>query len=135
MEKTLLLIKPDAVERNLIGAILAHIENKGFIVENIRIEQMGVEKAREFYSVHRGKPFFDGLVDYMISGKTVGIILRRENAVKYLRQVVGCTDPAEADKGTVRHEYGQTLRRNSVHASDCSESAQREINVFFKENQ
>lgn len=135
MERTLLLIKPDAVERNLIGEILSLIEGKGFVVENMRMEKMSIQKARSFYSVHKDKPFFDGLVEYMTSGSTVGVILRRDNAVAFLRETVGRTNPAKARPGTVRHKYGQTLRRNSVHASDCKESAEREIKVFFKENE
>ncbi len=133
MEYTLLLIKPDAVERNLIGHILERIENEGFKVINLRMEQMNRAKAEEFYSVHKEKDFFHGLVDYMVSGKTVGVLLQRENAVNHLRHFIGNTDPADAEKGTIRNQFGQTLRRNSVHASDCRISAEREIDVFFKE--
>ncbi len=134
MEKTLLLIKPDAVERNLIGKILSIIENEGFEIIDIEMENISREKAETFYSVHKDRHFFSGLVDYIVSGKTVIVLLQRDDAILYLRKIVGRTNPINAVGGTIRNMFGQTLRRNSVHASDSKKSADYEIQIFFKEN-
>lgn len=128
-----MLIKPDAVSRHLIGAILSAVEREGFRIIDLKMEKMSREKATEFYSVHREKDFFRHLVNYMISGTTVGVILEREDAVRRLREVVGATDPEKAEDGTIRHMYGETYRRNSVHASDSKKSYLYESKVFFKE--
>ncbi len=134
MEKTLLLIKPDAVERNLIGKILSIIENEGFEIIDMEMENITREKAEAFYSVHKDRHFFSGLVDYIVSGKTVIVLLQRDDAILYLRKIVGRTNPINAVSGTIRNMFGQTLRRNSVHASDSKKSADYESQIFFKEN-
>ncbi|MGE3062468.1 MAG: nucleoside-diphosphate kinase [bacterium] len=133
MERTLMLIKPDAVSRHLIGNILSIVEREGFRIVDLRMEKFSKNKAKLFYSVHKDKDFFMHLVNYMTSGKSVGVILERENAVYYLREVVGETDPAKAKEKTIRHLYGETYRRNSVHASDSRESYMYESRIFFKE--
>lgn len=133
MNRTLMLIKPDACERNLIGRITSIVEKEGFKVINIKMERLSKRRARRFYAVHSKKDFFDHLIEYMTSGMTVGLLLERDNAIKHLREIVGNTDPKHAKRGTIRHKYGETFRRNSVHASDCPVSFKYEMNVFFKE--
>ncbi len=131
MERTLLIIKPDAVERNLIGHIIARLERAGFRLVNMRMEQMPAEKARKFYAVHEGKPFLNDLVAYMASGPVVPMVLEKNNAVADLRILVGATNPEKAACGTIRQEIGRDVQRNSVHASDSSENAAGEIAFFF----
>ena len=131
MQRTLFIIKPDGVERNLLGKILAHVEGKGFRVVEARTHQLTEAEAREFYAEHRERPFFGDLVSYMTTGPVLLICLEREDAVAYLRTVVGATDPAEAAEGTVRKLYGVSKQSNSVHASDSPESAARELTIFF----
>ncbi len=133
MSKTLLLIKPDATERNLIGKILSIVEEHGFKILKLKMEKMKKSKAKKFYIVHKDKDFYCGLVKYMISGYTVGAVLEKENAVEELRKLVGKTIPIEAKRGTIRRKFGITQRKNSVHASDCNKSARYEIKVFFEE--
>uniref|UniRef100_A0A7C3J6G8 Nucleoside diphosphate kinase n=1 Tax=candidate division WOR-3 bacterium TaxID=2052148 RepID=A0A7C3J6G8_UNCW3 len=133
MERTLMLIKPDATKRNLVGKILSIVEDEGFKIVKIKSQKMSKSLAKEFYAVHRKKDFFKDLVDYMCSGLTVGVILERKNAINHLREIVGATDPKEAKEGTIRHLFGETFRRNSVHASDSKKSFLYEKKVFFKE--
>lgn len=131
MQRTLFIIKPDGVERNLLGKILAHVEGKGFRVIEARTHQLTEGEAQEFYAEHRERPFFGDLVSYMTTGPVLLICLEREDAVAYLRTVVGATDPTEAAEGTVRKLYGVSKQSNSVHASDSPESAARELTIFF----
>jgi nucleoside-diphosphate kinase len=131
IERTLFIVKPDAVRRNLIGRILAHVEERGFRVVEARLARLQREEAQTFYAEHAGKPFFNDLLAYMTSGPVVLACLEREGAVAELRQVVGATDPAEATEGTVRHLFGESKQFNSVHASDSLPSAEREVKLFF----
>jgi nucleoside-diphosphate kinase len=131
VERTLLIIKPDAVERNLIGHIITRLERAGFRLVNMRMEQMPAEKARKFYAVHEGKPFLNDLVAYMASGPVVPMVLEKNNAVADLRILVGATNPDKAACGTIRQEIGRDVQRNSVHASDSPENAAGEIAFFF----
>ena len=131
MEKTLLIIKPDAVERNLIGKIISMCEDNGFRILNIKMENMTKEKAESFYSVHKGKEFFEKLVNYITSGPVVALLLERENAIEMLRELIGSTDPKKARPGTVRFLYGIDITKNSVHASDSKESFEYEVKHFF----
>ena len=131
IERTLFIVKPDAVEKRLIGKILAHIEDKGFRIVEARLARMTREEAQGFYAEHHGKPFFVGLVDFMTSGPAMLTCLEREGAVAYLREVIGATDPAQAAEGTIRKLYAESKGRNSVHASDSSASADREVKYFF----
>ncbi len=131
VERTLFIIKPDAVRRNLIGRVLAHVEERGFRVVEARLARLDRGETRSFYAEHEGKPFFDDLVGYMTSGPVLLACLEREAAVAELRRVVGATDPAEAAPGTVRRLYGESKQHNSVHASDSPASAERELSLFF----
>ena len=131
IERTLFIVKPDAVEKRLIGKILAHVEDKGFRIVEARLARMTREEAQGFYAEHHGKPFFVGLVDFMTSGPAMLTCLEREGAVAYLREVIGATDPAQAAEGTIRKLYAESKGRNSVHASDSTASADREVKYFF----
>jgi nucleoside-diphosphate kinase len=132
MERTLFIVKPDAVERNLIGKIVAHVEGHDFRVVHARLARLTRAEAEGFYAEHKERPFFHDLVAYMTSGPVLLLGLERADAVKKLREVVGATDPAQADQGTVRRLFGIDKQRNSVHASDSAASAERELTFFFR---
>ena len=131
IERTLFIVKPDAVGRSLTGRILAHVEDGGFRLVEARLTRLTREQCQEFYAEHLGKPFFNDLVDFMTSGPVMLCCLERENAVALLREVIGATDPAQAAEGTVRKLYAKSKAYNSVHASDSSASAEREVKLFF----
>ncbi|MDG2916326.1 nucleoside-diphosphate kinase [Bisgaard Taxon 10/6] len=131
LERTLSIIKPDAVERHLIGQILARFEQSGFRIAAIKMLHLTKPQAEGFYAEHQGKPFFDGLVEYMTSAPVVVSVLEKENAVKDYRTLIGATDPAQAAEGTIRKDFAESRQRNSVHGSDSVESAVREIAYFF----
>jgi nucleoside-diphosphate kinase len=131
LERTLFIVKPDATERNLVGKILAHVEDKGFKIVEARFARLTREQCQEFYAEHVGKGFFNSLVDYMTSGPVMLCCLERDGAVAFLREVIGKTDPAEAAEGTVRKLYALSKGSNSVHASDSLPSAEREVKLFF----
>ena len=131
LERTLFIVKPDAVRRNLIGRILAHVEAQDFHLVEARLARLTREEAQTFYAEHLGKPFFNDLVEYMTSGPVLLVCLEREGAVAELRQVVGATDPAQAAPGTVRKLFGESKQSNSVHASDSPASSEREVRLFF----
>jgi nucleoside-diphosphate kinase len=130
-EQTLAIIKPDAVGKNRIGQILDRLEGAGFVVREMRMERLTRDRARDFYAVHAERPFFESLVAFMTSGPCVPMVLERESAVSELREVIGATDPARAEKGTVRRLYAESVERNAIHASDSRENAEREIAFFF----
>jgi nucleoside-diphosphate kinase len=125
-----MMIKPDAVSRNLIGEILRRIEGAGLSIQRLRMVDLKPEEAREFYKVHEGKPFLDSLVAFMSSGPVVAAVLQGENAVQRLAEVVGPTDPGKAPKGTIRGDFGISIEKNSIHRSDAPETAQAEIAFF-----
>ena len=131
VERTLFIVKPDATERNLIGKILAHVEDKGFRLAEARLTRLTREQCNEFYAEHLGKPFFADLVDFMTSAPVMLCCLERENAVVFLREVIGSTDRAQAAEGTIRKLYARSKGHNSVHASDSLPSAEREVKLFF----
>jgi len=131
IERTLFIVKPDAIARNLAGRILAHVEAEGFRLAEARLTQLTREQCQEFYSEHVGKGFFNELVDFMTSGSVLLTCLEREDAVATLRRVIGATDPAQAADGTIRKLYAESKGRNSVHASDSPASAEREVKLFF----
>lgn len=131
MEKTLLIIKPDATRRNLIGHIIGRLEKARFRIVEMKMVSLTRDKAREFYAVHEGKPFLDDLTSYMASGPIVPMLLEKENAIADLRTLIGATDPGNAACGTLRNEIGIDVQNNSVHASDSTESAAFEIPFFF----
>lgn len=131
MNLTLAIIKPDAVAAGKAGRILAHLEENGFRVRAIRLLHMSDTHAREFYAVHRERPFYDSLVRFMTSGPAMPLVLERHHAVPALREVIGATDPAEAAPGTIRALYAESKERNAIHASDSDENAVREVAFFF----
>ena len=131
MSRTLLIIKPDATERNLVGHVVNRLERARFSVIDMRMVRLNKQQARLFYAVHEGKPFLDSLVAFMTSGTVVPIVLEKVNAVEDLRALVGATDPKKAVCGTVRNEIGIDIEKNSVHASDSDDNAAKEIAFFF----
>mgnify|MGYP001104380670 FL=1 len=133
VERTLGLIKPDAVEAGLAGRILADIEAAGFRIIALKMLRLSPKQAEAFYAVHKDRPFFRSLVAFMTSGPIIAYVLGRENAVEAYRQLMGATDPAKAEPGTLRARYAQNIERNAVHGSDSVSSAQREIAFFFSE--
>ncbi len=130
---TLAIIKPDAVGSGLAGKIIAHLEAQGFVVRAVRMTRLSKSQAQAFYEVHRERPFFGSLVEYMTSAPCVPMVLERDDAVSHLRTVIGATDPAEAADGTIRELYAESKERNAIHASDSPENALREIEFFFSE--
>lgn len=131
-ERTLLLIKPDAVERNLTGKIIERLETSGFKLVHLKMLRLSEADARRFYRVHEGKPFLDDLVAFMSSGPIVAICLEKNKAVSDLRELIGATDPTKALCGTIRQCFALDITRNSVHASDSPENAGIEIGFFFE---
>jgi nucleoside-diphosphate kinase len=131
--KTLTIIKPDAFGAGKAGRIVAHLEDAGFRVLGARVMRMTRSQAEAFYEVHRGRPFYAELVEFMSSGPCMPMILERADAVAELRKVIGATDPAEAAPGTVRKLYAENKGRNAIHASDSDENAAREASFFFAE--
>jgi nucleoside-diphosphate kinase len=130
---TLTIIKPDAFGANKAGRILALLEQKGFAPLASRVMRLTKDQAGRFYEVHRGRPFYGELVEFMTSGPCMPVILRRDDAVAALREAIGATDPAEAAAGTVRKLYAESKGRNAIHASDSDENAAREARFFFAE--
>ena len=131
-EKTLAIIKPDAVKKNIIGKIIQRIEDEGFKIAAMKMLRLSKDEAKGFYIVHKTKTFYDGLTDFMSSGPAVVMALEREDAIAHWRQVMGATDPAQAKPGTLRHAYGFSVERNAAHGSDARETAEWEIDYFFK---
>lgn len=131
VQRTLCIIKPDAVEDKEIGEIIARLEFSEFEIVDICAARMNREMASEFYAEHIGKPFFDGLVEFMTSGAIFAVLLESEDAIARLRKILGNTDPDKAAHNTIRYLYGSKLPRNAAHGSDSPESAMREIDFFF----
>ncbi len=132
MERTLILVKPDAMQRGLAGEILTRFERRGLRIVGLRLLQVDRAMAERHYAEHAGKPFFDGLVGYITSSPIVAAVLEGTNAVAAARQLMGSTRPTEAAPGTIRADFGLEVGRNLVHGSDGVESAEREIGIFFK---
>ena len=130
-ERTLTIIKPDAVEKGATGAILARLAEEGFTLVALRQRWLARREVEGFYHVHRGKPFFDELVEFMSSGPCMPVVLERDNAIAHLREVMGATDPSNADEGTLRKQYATDIGQNAVHGSDAPETAAFEIGYFF----
>lgn len=128
---TLAIIKPDAVAARNAGKILAHLEGEGFQIRAAQLVRLSQARAESFYEVHRERPFFRSLVAFMTSGPALALALERDDAVAHLRAVIGATDPAEAQAGTIRRLYAQSKERNAIHASDSPENAAREVAFFF----
>jgi nucleoside-diphosphate kinase len=132
---TLAMIKPDAVEAGNAGRILAHAEGAGYRIRAMRLVRLSDVEAEAFYAIHKGRPFYPELVDFMSSGPTIVMVLERPNAVAAWRETIGATDPAEAAGGTVRKLFAESKGRNAVHGSDSDENAAREIAFFFPERE
>ena len=130
-QRTLLIIKPDAVAKSAIGNILMRLEADGFVIRELRKVQLTQENARQFYEVHKERPFYGELVEFMTSGPAVPTVLERDDAVAHLRQFIGETDSTKAAPGTIRAEFGTDVQCNAVHASDSPENAANEIEFFF----
>ena len=135
MNRTLTIIKPDAFGSGKAGLILALLEKAGFRIIASRVMRLSDAQAKEFYAVHKERPFYGSLVSFMTSGKCMPIVLERADAVSELRKVIGATDPAQADAGTVRKLYAESKGRNAIHASDSDENAEREARFFFAETE
>lgn len=131
-EKTLAIIKPDAVKKKVVGKIIQRIEDEGFEILRMKMVHLTKEDAKEFYVVHKDKKFYDSLADFMSSGEIVVMLLERENAIAHWREVMGATDPAQAQPGTIRRSFGFSVERNAVHGSDSRTTAEWEIDYFFK---
>ena len=128
---TLTMIKPNAVSKGFTGSILAKINEGGFRIAAMKLMKLSREQAEAFYAVHKGRPFYDGLVEFMSSGPIVAAILEKENAVEDYRKLIGATNPNEAEHGTVRNLFGTDVQKNAVHGSDSDENAQIEADFFF----
>lgn len=134
-QQTLAIIKPDITRRHLIGEILSLLEQNGLEIKALKMLHLTQAQAEGFYAEHQGKPFFDPLVHFMISAPVVVVVLEGENAVSHYRNLMGATDPAKREKGTIRDHYALSYQENSVHGSDSDASAKREIAYFFNQNE
>lgn len=132
-EETLIFLKPAAVERGLVGEILSRFERKGFVIKALKMLRMSKEMAEDFYSVHRGKHFFEDLIETISGKRIVAAILSGRDAIKVVRMLVGATDPVEAAPGTIRGDFGLDITDNLIHASDSKESFDREARILFPE--
>lgn len=135
MERTLSIIKPDAVKKNVIGKIIDRFESNGLRIAAMRKLQLSTQNAQDFYAIHKERPFFRDLVDFMTSGPVVVLVLEGENAVRKNRELMGDTDPKKAQKGTIRADFAESIDANAVHGSDSLENAKNEIAFFFSQTQ
>ena len=131
MERTLSIVKPDGVEKGLIGEVIKRFEDNGLQVIGLKMVKMSKREAEGFYEVHRGKPFFESLTTFMSSGPAVVMVLEGDNAIRRLRNLMGATNPQEAAEGTLRRQFGSNIERNVVHGSDAPDTAAFEIGYFF----
>ena len=131
-EQTLAIIKPDAVKKRVVGKIIQRIEDEGFTIQNMKLLHLSKEEAQGFYIIHKDRPFYDSLTDFMSSGRIVVMVLEKAEAIATWRSVMGVTDPAQAEPGTIRREFGFSVERNATHGSDAPETAAWEIKYFFK---
>ena len=135
MERTFAIIKPDAVERSLIGKILERIESNGFKIAGMKKTQLSQKEAKGFYYVHKERPFFDSLTEFMCSGPVVLLVLEKENAIIAWRDLMGATNPEDAKEGTIRKDFALSIEKNSTHGSDSTENAAYELSYFFSETE
>src|SRR5437016_6016690 len=133
--RTFTIIKPDSVRKGNFGKIISRLESEGFRVLGVKKVSLSRKQAEEFYGVHRQRPFYRSLVEYMTSGPVYVAALERDNAVAHLRNVMGATDPKKADQGTIRAEFGDSIEQNAIHWSDSNENAAIEVNFFFSESE
>ncbi|MBI1793206.1 MAG: nucleoside-diphosphate kinase [Chloroflexi bacterium] len=135
MERTLVLVKPDGVQRALVGEVIARLERRGLRLVAAKFMQVGKELAETHYAVHKGKPFYDGLISYIISAPVMAMVWEGPNAVAAVRQTMGSTKPTEAAPGTLRHDFALEVGRNLTHASDSPENGENEIRLWFKKEE
>ena len=135
MDMTLAILKPDSVAAGSTGKILAHLEQEGFTIRGLKLVRLTEQQAKAFYEVHRERPFYGSLVEFMTGGPVVPVALERENAVAHLRQVMGATDVAKAEAGTIRNLYGTSIEKNAIHGSDSPENAAAELAFFFSRSE
>ncbi len=135
MERTFLAIKPDGVQRALVGEIIQRFEAKGFTLVGLKFMEVSRELAEQHYDVHREKPFFHGLVEFITSGPVVAMVWEGEGVVAAARKMIGSTNPLSAEPGTIRGDFGVNIGRNIIHGSDAAETAQREVSLWFKEEE
>jgi len=135
MERSLVLVKPDAMQKGLAGAIIGRLEEQQLKTVALKMLHIDTALAEQHYAMHVGKPFFEGLIKYITSTPVVAVIFQGENAVDAIRKTMGSTDPAQAEPGTIRADFGTDIQNNSVHGSDSLESAEREIKLFFNEDE
>ena len=133
MENTLVLVKPDGVQKKICGEVISRFERKGLSIDAIRMEQISPELAKKHYAVHEGKPFFDGLIQFITSGPLLAMVISGENAIAAVRQINGATNPIEAVPGSIRGDFATSIDENIVHASDAPETAAQEIALWFPE--
>ena len=133
--KTFFMVKPDGVKRNIVGQVIDRVEQEGFKISKMKMMTISSELAAEQNGEHKDKPFFSELTEFMSSGKCVVIALKKEDAVNKWRELIGATDPAEADEGTIRKDYASSLGENAVHGADSNENAAREIGFFFSDTE
>jgi nucleoside-diphosphate kinase len=131
MQTTLAILKPDTVAAGNAGKVLAHLEQEGFTLRGLKVLRLTEAQARAFYEVHKERPFYGSLVEFMTSGPVIPVALEREEAVTRLRKVMGATDVAKAEEGTIRKLYGTSIERNAIHGSDSPENAAIELSFFF----
>lgn len=135
VERTLAILKPDCVRKELVGEVLRRIQEAGFRIQALKMITMSKAEAEGFYAVHEGKPFFDDLTDFMSSGPCIPVVLEKENAIEDFRTLIGATDPAEAEEGTIRSDFADSIGQNIVHGSDSPENGQAETAYFFAEHE
>ena len=135
MQQSYVMVKPDGVQRNLVGEVISRMEKRGLKILALKMYTIPKETARAHYAEHEGKPFFQSLLDFITSGPSVSMVVQGRNAVSVIRTMVGATNPSEAAAGTIRGEFGLDTGRNIVHASDSTESANREISIHFSESE
>ncbi|GAV25555.1 nucleoside-diphosphate kinase [Carboxydothermus islandicus] len=135
MERTFIMVKPDGVQRGLVGEIISRFEKRGFKLVGLKLMQISRELAETHYGEHKGKPFFEGLVNFITSGPVVAMVWEGKEVIATAREMMGATNPLKAQPGTIRGTYGIDVGRNVIHGSDSPESAQREIALFFKEEE
>ncbi|MBN1485690.1 MAG: nucleoside-diphosphate kinase [Chloroflexia bacterium] len=135
MERTLVIIKPDGVQRGLIGPLVTRLERRGLRIVALKMMHIGEALARQHYAVHEGKPFYEPLVEYISSGPVVLMVIEGDGVVHMVRQTVGATDPAKAAPGTIRGDFGLSIGRNLIHASDAPETGKQEVALFFEDDE
>ncbi|EAW38292.1 nucleoside-diphosphate kinase [Lyngbya sp. PCC 8106] len=133
MERTFIAIKPDGVQRRLVGEVISRFEEKGFTLVGLKLMSVSRELAENHYEVHKGKPFFDGLMKFITSGPVVAMVWEGDGVVAAARKMIGATNPLTAEPGTIRGDYAVSVGRNLIHGSDAIETANREISLWFKE--